>query len=602
MSSIVETLLKESSVKNSDILSIRETSMRFLFEADDEKKVDTAMQKSAKAMKALADKLEKMPKTRDLVKKAADNLTKSLASGEKDEETAALFSLSNQFGASLLPLLNNINSAIETVETPEIKLVNNLGGPDELKKTIEKTFKPSSAAIAMIQKANELVAKAKDITAKGEASEADEAKGRGETEDVFEIEDVKDVDEGIFSNIGNFIKGLFKGIPKTTAGTVRSLMPLFGGGNVAKTLVEDLTKIQTKDFTEMLQAISPSLNELSPGNSEKVDAPAAPAEGGGNPEATPTAGASVAAENPDLAKQIAAAVEKALGDRAAAAAGAVRDIGSGTDPKKATSGLSDDDKAILKALLSKLGGEGGDAEPSEIVAAVKDTAGGGGGGNLKYGKYLDADRIKKVAGDKGPAAVDSLLDKEPTLRRELGIKDSRARVGRVMRESMYSFLFEEVAGDVVKAFKDGLKDSLGKELSDDEAKEIAQSIVDKTSGGGKEGKGEGDEGEGESLSSLLFTRVDNNDISKGYKAKKDKPGSKSSSIKMHLANLTTTMAGIDPKGNLDKPENINKVDRGQLMRHLGKLQDDLKGVKIESKSSENEVILERWQRLAGLKD
>jgi len=64
----------------------------------------------------------------------------------------------------------------------------------------------------------------------------------------------------------------------------------------------------------------------------------------------------------------------------------------------------------------------------------------------------------------------------------------------------------------------------------------------------------------------------------------------------------STLQEIEPSGNLDKAEKINSDKRKNLMRYLGRLQDELKGVKLESKSNDNEIILERWQRLAGLKD
>lgn len=118
---------------------------------------------------------------------------------------------------------------------------------------------------------------------------------------------------------------------------------------------------------------------------------------------------------------------------------------------------------------------------------------------------------------------------------------------------------------------------------------------------GLEAKGTEKEG-GQTLSSLLFTRVDNNDLSKGYKAKKDEPGSKSSSIKQNLANLTATMTDIDPSGDLNKPDSINKKGRKQMMTYLSRLHKDLDGIKIESKLNDSEIILERWNRLSGLED
>lgn len=616
MPSIVSELLAESSQNSLDTQSLRKRNLRYLFEAGgDEKKVDTAMQKSAKAMKALAGKLAgELGETSGLVTKAGANLTKAIAAGEKDEESAALFSLSNQFGASLLSLLNAMQEAVDTAADTERgnKLVTILDGEDELKKIIEKTFKPSPNSIKLIQQANELVAKAKGIAkavkdsgAVDASSEADENEGRG-SDDIFEMGDVGEVDEGLFSNIGNFLKGLFKQVPTDAKGTIKSLMPLFGGGNIAKALLTDLKsdKMTGKKFSEVLAAIKPSLEELSPGP-EKVDTGGGGSEGGGDKGeggGTPSAGADRAAENPAAVRTVAAETE----GLSPAVAKALISISKGTDPKEAAKDLSDDEKKFLSAVLSRFGkAEKGDSA-SDIVndakkdSGVKGTEGSGDEGEFKYGKYIDVEKIKKVAGDKGPKAVDSLLGKSDELRKKLGIKDSRNRVGRVMRESMYSFLFEEVDDAVVKAFKDGLKkDVIGKELSDDEAKEIAQSIASKAGGGEGDKKKEGDEG-GDSLSKLLFVANDPEDDSKGFRLRqKMEPGSKASDIARTLDNLVDAdINGSWPKTK-DKP---NSANRKEFLKTLQKLKKGLEGVKLESRLNDDNLVMERWQRLAGLKD
>ena len=62
------------------------------------------------------------------------------------------------------------------------------------------------------------------------------------------------------------------------------------------------------------------------------------------------------------------------------------------------------------------------------------------------------------------------------------------------------------------------------------------------------------------------------------------------------------MQDIDPKnGNMDNAKNINSRDRENLNKYLGRLKDDLEGVTIESKFNDSaDVIVERWQRLAGI--
>jgi hypothetical protein len=154
-----------------------------------------------------------------------------------------------------------------------------------------------------------------------------------------------------------------------------------------------------------------------------------------------------------------------------------------------------------------------------------------------------------------------------------------------MRESMRSFLFEEVAGDVVQAFKDGLKGPLGKDLSDEEAKEIAQSIADKATSGVKEEPAP--EGESTSLRSMLFQKKSNK--------KRTKLDPKASNVKTALDDLSQAWQTYN-----SDPKKLGGKDQADLMKKLAAAQDALKGVKLEGKLNDEDVIVERWQRMAGI--
>lgn len=242
--------------------------------------------------------------------------------------------------------------------------------------------------------------------------------------------------------------------------------------------------------------------------------------------------------------------------------------------------------------------------------------------------------IRKHGGPKAPKVIDNKIANDDQLKSALQLAGKRIN-GSPLHESgqWINFLFEEASGNndisdyAIKALKLGPSElGIGNEIDDAEAKEIASRIVTigkekkrfkeleseigslknapKPSGSDTANEREGnvsDDNVKQKLSDILFAPIDSNNPRKGFKVKKDDdPQSKTSSIKRNLNNLTLTMQNIDPAGNMDKAKNINSAMRRDLKTYLGRLLNDLEGVKIESKFNENDIILENWQRLAGI--
>jgi len=241
--------------------------------------------------------------------------------------------------------------------------------------------------------------------------------------------------------------------------------------------------------------------------------------------------------------------------------------------------------------------------------------------------------IRKHGGPKAPKAIDNKIANDDQLKSALQLAGKRIN-GNPLHESgqWINFLFEEASGNndisdyAIKALKLGPSElGAGNEIDDAEAKEIASRIVTigkekkrfkeleseigslknapKPSGSDTANEREGNASDNvkQKLSDILFAPIDSNNPRKGFKVKKDDdPQSKTSSIKRNLNNLTLTMQNIDPAGNMDKAKNINSEMRKDLKTYLGRLLNDLEGVKIESKFNENDIILENWQRLAGI--
>ena len=124
-------------------------------------------------------------------------------------------------------------------------------------------------------------------------------------------------------------------------------------------------------------------------------------------------------------------------------------------------------------------------------------------------------------------------------------------------------------------------------------------------GPAEEGEGEG-EGEGEApagglptLSSLLFEPIDAEDASKGTKIKDDinDPGSIPNRVGIAMRNVADSSLRSSWEGLVDKP---NTANRKSFISNLKNLKDELNKVTVEKKDKQGQVLLERWQSMAGL--
>lgn len=598
MRSIVDEVFRYHNV-------IGESNMSFLLlEAPT---ISSVNGEAAKAMGELVAAMVGFPKTLVLMKAAVGKLKDSVtsAAGEDEEAKAegqATFILANDFGSAMTRFMNATMEAIALEEHGEDDTVSTaLGGTAGLQKTIEKFFIPTPGAHQKISKAIEkLTAGAKtgaeniktSVTGKTAAAESDESIGRGRGNGGAE-----NVDEGIFGDIGNFIKDIFKSAPKDAKTTIKNLEKLFGG-NIAKSLATDLDKMKVSVFKEAGTAMEPALKKLNPDKT----AIAPEFKEKEKPEAGATSGGTaVLADNPAVVKSVTAAVTNTLGDSAAKLVAALEDISSGGDPKAAASGLDAEAKKMLQALLTQLGKDGKNVKPEELVDAAAETAGitpePEADAELKYKKYIDVEKIKKVAGDKGPSAVDKLLAGDDKLRKKLGISDSYKRLNHLVnnKKSMYSLMFEKVDPEIIDALKKGLdKSKIDKDLKDEEAAEIAQSIIDKIAPGKKDDEKKEDLS---TLSSALF-RSENPDKPDSKKVVRDVVrGSKGYDIKTQLDRISK--AGS--KGSWPDVQAEPTKNRKEFITNIQNLKKQLDSIKIESTESEGDLIMERWQRLAGLR-
>ena len=222
--------------------------------------------------------------------------------------------------------------------------------------------------------------------------------------------------------------------------------------------------------------------------------------------------------------------------------------------------------------------------------------------------------IRKHGGPKAPKAIDNKISNDDQLKSALQLAGKRIN-GSPLHESgqWINFLFEEASGNndisdyAIKALKLGPSElGAGNEIDDDEAKEIASRIV--TIGKEKKrfkeleseigslknapkpsGNDTANEREGPSVKSLSGVL----DL-KGNKNKK-----KRKKVLDRLKNVDISVTGIgddltnDQKGKLKK-----EIDRyeEELRKQLGR---EFTAESRQAKSDET-IIIERWQRLAGI--
>jgi hypothetical protein len=105
------------------------------------------------------------------------------------------------------------------------------------------------------------------------------------------------------------------------------------------------------------------------------------------------------------------------------------------------------------------------------------------------------------------------------------------------------------------------------------------------------------------LSSVLFQPVDSGDRSKGIKMRDDLENPQENEVgnrlRIALQNIADTSLKTSYDGLIDKP---NTANRRSFISNIQNLKNALDRVKLESKSENGELILEQWQKLAGIKE
>ena len=100
------------------------------------------------------------------------------------------------------------------------------------------------------------------------------------------------------------------------------------------------------------------------------------------------------------------------------------------------------------------------------------------------------------------------------------------------------------------------------------------------------------------LSDLLFEPIDPEDREKGMKMKEPE-GRTAKAIETALSNIADTSLRSSYEGLKNRP---NTANRRSFLSNLRNLKGALDQVKLESKEENGELMIERWNKLAGMKD
>ena len=159
--------------------------------------------------------------------------------------------------------------------------------------------------------------------------------------------------------------------------------------------------------------------------------------------------------------------------------------------------------------------------------------------------------------------------------------------------------------DSVSAATSDVADLTGQDQGQDQPGEDAEQPDDEA---GDDAPDEADESPSEdeglpTLSSILFQPVDSDDRSKGMKMRDDLTDPQENEIgnrlRIALQNIADTSLKSSYDGLVDKP---NTANRRSFISNIQNLKSALDRVKLESKSENGELILEQWQKLAGIKE
>lgn len=346
----------------------------------------------------------------DEVKKDIENTKKII------EKIIALFPADT--AAPVVDQLKKFSQAIPNPSNVETEL---FAGDDAKMKEVAKKVSTSTGnavrAASSLANGMQLVAKALEpFTKELSADELEKPIGElfsdAATKDKFIPKDKFEAgikkafvpDKGFESAFQKGIKGAQAGAEKGETGIGKlfsKITKFFAGATFQKSAVEAFPDLfegfkayinaaKIKDLIETAGKVKAEGGKLTvaaedaatAGASAAAAAGGAPVDdkgSGGGGDATPEGGADVAAGDPELANKLADQIEKLLGDKGADAAKALRDMGKGTDPKKASSGLDKETQELLKALLTRLGEKGTDADPAKVADEAAKDAGVEGG-------------------------------------------------------------------------------------------------------------------------------------------------------------------------------------------------------------------------------
>jgi hypothetical protein len=136
------------------------------------------------------------------------------------------------------------------------------------------------------------------------------------------------------------------------------------------------------------------------------------------------------------------------------------------------------------------------------------------------------------------------------------------------------------------------------EVVSDATEDVAD-YTDQDPAEGGEGEDEAPAGGLPTLSSLLFEPIDPEDVSKGTKIKGDinDPGTIPNKLGIAMRNVADSSLRSSWEGLVDKP---NAANRESFISNLKNLKDELNKVTVEKKDKQGQVLLERWQNMAGL--
>jgi len=638
-----------------------------------------------------------MKETVALMQIASKTLSKKMVDTE-NPESVQLFAAAETFMSSFASLMIAIRKATKSMKDDSGKplegsttLDTAYGGEEDLKDLISTKFVPSAGfRQKMADKMKPFAEYFKDMAGTGQAKESFDRYDDMLLEvDLFEFTDFEPLygealnEVGFFQSLKKlfgdgkftfkgFFQGLFRQDMKDAKSSVKSMLPLFGGKNIAAALLKDLAPLEIDQIKKLLdsnvafykEAISSGGSSAGGGGAGSGASGAGGSSGGsgsagtgggsgssagaggsGSPPPAPTPEQTQAVRNAptEVKNDSKGALEKIFSPEVAAK---FMDVASG---KTKVDSLESPEKEIISAFIANISKtiSKGETPDTELAATA----------TRKRITGIDDDKkgeITGLVGDKGfESLIDKLLAADPKVQSELGLAvESRRRTtleSALSRKSMM-FLFEADESDIPEKV---IKPAIEPHLNDDnkgKAGEIAKKVYDilkgkkdsvapetesgdkggkddsggaPSGGGGTGGAGVGGSGDGKTDEEKKYkigqvVEIDGEKkISLGLgesdlsdEKKKEVLDKIKSSLKRGIGFKWKTAGHPDP--DVERGEMAAKVspsikeilgfDKNEesgpdyTQDQQGKIADKL----VETRESSESLIIERWQRLAGL--